>query len=217
VPRTGRARRAYHHGDLHRALVAAATALLDRRGPGGVTLRGTARAAGVSQAAPYRHFASKEALLASVAEAAFHALRQACEAAAPKSKGRDPVAWLDAVATAYVRFAVAHPARYRLMWAPTPRGRDYPALHSAASAAGAALAGALAACSGSADAADRPVEHLLVLWSLLHGLVGLILDEQLPHEILKSVPIEILAQTAMRVLREGLSHGDGKRASRRAG
>lgn len=190
----------------------AATALLDRGGPAGITLRGTARAAGVSQAAPYRHFASKEALLAAVAEDAFHALRQACEAAAPKSEGRDPFSWLEAVATAYVRFAVAHPARYRLMWAPTPRGRDYPTLHSAASAAGAALAGALAACSGPPDAAqDQSVERLFVLWSLLHGLVGLLLDEQLPHEILKSVPTKVLVQTAMRVLREGLLHPDGTR------
>ena len=216
MPRTARARRAYHHGDLHRALLAAATALLDRHGPQGVTLRGTARAAGVSQAAPYRHFTSKDALLAAVAEAAFHALRRACEVAVRESEASDTVSRLDAVAIAYVRFAVTHPARYRLMWAPTPRGRDYPALHSAASAAGDALAAALAAWSGAADVAqDRPVERLFVLWSLLHGLVGLILDEQLPHEILKSVPIEVLVQTAMRVLRAGLLHPDNTPAAAR--
>jgi AcrR family transcriptional regulator len=192
--------------------VTAATALLDRLGPDGVTLRGAARAAGVSQAAPYRHFASKEALLAAVAEAAFNGLRRACEAAAPAGGKGDPASWLDAVATAYLRFAVAHPARYRLMWAPTPRGRDYPALHSAARAAGAALASAFAAGNPSrAAAADQPIERLFVLWALLHGLTGLVLDEQLPHEILEHVPTEVLARTAMRVLREGLLRPDRAR------
>jgi AcrR family transcriptional regulator len=190
--------------------VAAATALLDRHGPQGVTLRGAARAAGVSQAAPYRHFPSKEALLAEVAEAAFHGLRRACELAVRDSEASDSHSKLDAVATAYVRFAVTHPARYRLMWAPTPRGRDYPTLHAAAGGAGAALAGVLAAGNGAADVGDRPVERLFVLWSLLHGLVSLILDEQLPHEILKTVPTDTLVHTAMRVLREGLLHPDGR-------
>ena len=97
MPRPMRRRQTYHHGDLRRALVAAATVLLDEHGALGVTLRGAARAAGVSQAAPYRHFASKEALLAAVAEAAFHDLRAACAAAA--STGRsDPVRRLGAVA-----------------------------------------------------------------------------------------------------------------------
>ena len=211
VPRTAPARRTYHHGDLRRALVKAATRLLDRHGPQGVTLRGTARAAGVSQAAPYRHFASKEALLAAVAEHAFHALQRACEAAAPDGADDDPHAWLDAVALAYVRFALAHPARYRLMWAPTPRGRDHPGLHSAAGAAGAALADALGAYRGPVEAApEESMKQLLVVWSLLHGLVGLILDEQLPHEVLRSIPIEKLVQTAMRVLREGLLRFDRK-------
>ncbi|MFT4571001.1 MAG: AcrR family transcriptional regulator, partial [Candidatus Binatia bacterium] len=65
---------AYHHGDLRRALVEGALELLHERGPAGLTLRGAARKAGVSEAAPYRHFADKEALLASVAEEGFRAL-----------------------------------------------------------------------------------------------------------------------------------------------
>jgi AcrR family transcriptional regulator len=185
--------------------VAAATALLDRHGPAGVTLRGAARAAGVSQAAPYRHFASKEALLAAVAEAAFRGLSEACETAVRDAGARDPASRLDAVATAYVRFALRHPARYRLMWAPAPRGRDHPALQAAARGSGTALAGALAACARDGDAVrEHPPESLLVLWSLLHGLTGLVLDEQLPHEILATVPTDVLVQAAMRVLRDGL-------------
>jgi len=205
VPQPARGRRAYHHGDLRRALVAAATAQLDRQGPLGVTLRGAARAAGVSQAAPYRHFASKEALLAAIAENAFRALRRACEAAARATAARDPATRLDAVATAYVRFALGHPARYRLMWAPRPRGRDYPDLQTAASHAGFALGEVLTNWDAPAETSgERFVERLFVVWSLLHGLAGLLLDEQLPRDVVRIVPTDALVQTAMRVLREGI-------------
>jgi AcrR family transcriptional regulator len=184
---------------------------LDRHGPDGVTLRGAARAAGVSQAAPYRHFASKEALLAAVAADSFEALRAACEAVAPTGRAKAPSAWLEAVAVAYVRFALAHPARYRLMWAPSPRGRDHPALHAAAASAGAALAGALVALG---TRGEDGMQRLFVLWSLLHGVTGLILDEQLPHEVLRRVPVDDLVRSAVRVLRDGLLHPEGRKRRR---
>src|SRR5262249_35655052 len=102
-------RRNYHHGDLRRALVDSATALLDEHGPLGVTLRGAARAAGVSQAAPYRHFAGKEALLAAVAEAAFHDLRHACAEAARRAGRSGGLRRLEAVAQACARVPGAPP------------------------------------------------------------------------------------------------------------
>jgi len=197
-------RRNYHHGDLRRALVDAATALLDQHGPLGVTLRGAARAAGVSQAAPYRHFAGKEALLAAVAEAAFHDLRRVCAEAARRSGRSGGLRRLEAVAEAYVGFAVAHPARYRLMWAPAPRARDHPTLGAAARGAGDALSAAIAESASSGEVTgERPLEQLFVFWSLLHGVAGLILDEQLPHEIREAVPVNVIVRSAMRVLFEG--------------
>ena len=203
VARPVRARRSYHHGDLRRSLVAAATKLLDRHGPHGVTLREAARQAGVSQAAPYRHFPSKEALLAAIAAEAFVALREACVVAVQADPG-DPVHRLEVVAVAYVRFAVEHPARYRLMWAPTPRGRDHPVLAEAARATGEPLLAALRECLPAGDAAEPAVQRLFVLWALLHGVAGLILDEQLPHDVLQTVSLEALVLAAMRVAREGL-------------
>jgi AcrR family transcriptional regulator len=196
-------RRTYHHGDLRRSLVAAATRLLDRHGPGGVTLRGAARQAGVSQAAPYRHFASKEALLAAVAAEAFLALTEACRAAVQADPG-DALHRLEVVAVCYVRFAVDHPARYRLMWAPTPRGRDHPALADAARATAEPLLTALQACLPPGVAGEPAVERLFVLWSLLHGIAGLVLDEQLPHEVLETIPVEGLVRGALQVARDGL-------------
>ena len=203
VARTARTRRTYHHGDLRRSLVAAATKLLDRHGPAGVTLRGAARLAGVSQAAPYRHFAGKEALLASVAAEAFLALKDACAAAVEADPG-DAIHRLEVVAVAYVRYAVEHPARYRLMWAPTPRGRDHPVLAEAARTTADPLLVALSACLPASAAGEAAMQRLFVLWSLLHGIAGLILDEQVPHEVLEAVPLDALVRAAMQVAREGL-------------
>lgn len=203
VARTPRTRRTYHHGDLPRGLVAAATRLLDERGSTGVTLREAARQAGVSQAAPYRHFASKEELLAAVAAEAFLALKAACAAAVEADPG-DAAHRLEVVAVAYVRFAVEHPARYRLMWAPTPRGRDHPTLAAAARATGEPLLGALRACLPPGEAGEPAVQRLFVLWSLLHGIAGLVLDEQIPHEVLETVPVEALVRAALQVARDGL-------------
>lgn len=216
MARTARPRRTYHHGDLRRSLVAAATKLLDRHGPMGVTLREAARQAGVSQAAPYRHFASKEALLAAVAAEAFLALKEACAAAVAADPG-DAVHTLEVVAVGYVRFAVEHPARYRLMWAPTPRGRDHPTLAAAARATGEPLLAALKACLPPGEAAEPAVQRLFVLWALLHGVAGLILDEQLPHEVLEQIPVDALVRAAMQVARDGLLApvGAGRSARRR--
>ncbi len=197
--------------------MAAATRLLDRHGPHGVTLRGAARQAGVSQAAPYRHFASKEALLAAVAAEAFLALKEACTAAVAADPG-DPVHRLEVVAVAYVRFAVEHPARYRLMWAPTPRGRDHPVLAEAARATGEPLLLALLACLPPATISEAPMERLFVLWSLLHGIAGLLLDEQLPHEVLERVPVDDLVRRSMQVALDGLlGPVRAPRGARRAG
>src|SRR5689334_3072606 len=79
------AARGYHHGDLRSALVVAAAALLERDGAEALSFRGVARAAGVSQAAPYNHFAGREELLATIAEQGFCTLEAAQIAAAERA------------------------------------------------------------------------------------------------------------------------------------
>jgi AcrR family transcriptional regulator len=171
----------------------------------------------VSQAAPYRHFASKEALLAAVAAESFLALKEACGAAVASDPG-DPIHRLEVVAVGYVRFAVDHPARYRLMWAPTPRGRDHPVLAEAARSTGQPLLLALLECMPPETRSEAPVERLFVLWSLLHGIAGLLLDEQLPHEVLERVPVDDLVRRALQVALDGLLGPAGaSRRARRAG
>ena len=106
--------RPYHHGDLRRALLDAATRILDRDGQGGLSLRAVAREAGVSPAAPYHHFKDKSELMLAIAEEGFDQLsdymRRTTDTAAL------PMERVAAIGLAYVEFAKAHPAVYRVMY-----------------------------------------------------------------------------------------------------
>lgn len=104
---------AYHHGDLRRALLDAAMAAVEGEGAEAVSLAAIARTLGVSQAAPYRHFPDREALLASVAAEGFRMFDAALRGAAAEAAGR-PV--LFRMSRAYVTFGLARPGLYRLMF-----------------------------------------------------------------------------------------------------
>jgi len=104
----------YHHGDLRRALLDAAGAILAETGQWDFSLREVARRAGVSHNAPYRHFADKEALLSAVAIAGFGVLRGHTSAAAEGKA--DAIEALSAIGQAYIGFGVANPALYLLMF-----------------------------------------------------------------------------------------------------
>jgi AcrR family transcriptional regulator len=107
APEPAEAKR-YHHGDLRRALLDAAIAIVERDGAHALTLRAVAREAGVSPAAPYHHFKDKDELLDAVSREGFRRQRQAM-AMARASCG-------DTLGVAYVEFANAHPALYRVMY-----------------------------------------------------------------------------------------------------
>src|SRR5687767_1412456 len=97
----------YHHGDLRRALLHGAIELLAEGGTGSLTMRGAAQRAGVSPAAPYRHFTDKRAMLAAVAEEGFLALERACVGAASGREDAVESFWRRGVA--YVTFAIENP------------------------------------------------------------------------------------------------------------
>src|SRR4030088_2135412 len=103
----------YHHGDLRAALVLAAMELLEESGETELSLRAVARRAGVSPAAPYRHYADREALVSAVAAGGYRELAERWAAAppAPSTPGQLP-----SVAIAYVHFALDRPALFRLMF-----------------------------------------------------------------------------------------------------
>lgn len=179
----------YHHGDLRRALLEAAEALLARRGSAGVSLREAARAVGVSHNAPYRHFPDRAALLAALAEEGFARLRTALEAAAAAAPEGGRVA---ATGRAYLAFARAHRGLYLLMFGPEVRIGAHPALAAAAASALDVLREA-ARADGAIAAAEAPspppggaaaARHLVIgAWALVHGLAHLIADVRLAGDL----------------------------------
>ena len=169
----------YHHGNLRETLLAAADAVLARQGATGITLRDVAKAAGVSHAAPYHHFASLDEMLAAVAERGFAQLAGAMAVPAGES---DPRERLLQICEAYVNCARSHPAQFRLMFGPLlARKHEFPALKTAAEGAFAQLL----AASTALDAGRGP-ELALLGWSLAHGLSNLLIDgafDGLPMEL----------------------------------
>src|SRR5689334_1657694 len=103
-PRKPAAEHAYHHGDLRNALIQAGLKILAKEGAQALTLREVARRANVSHAAPYRHFASKEALLAAIAEEGFNEFAARLQVVAQNNTS-DPRAQLYEATRAYVQFA----------------------------------------------------------------------------------------------------------------
>jgi AcrR family transcriptional regulator len=180
-PSRRRPPRPYHHGDLRRALVAAALELVRSRGPEGFALREAARRVGVSQTAPYRHFPTKEALLAAVAEEGFRALRARLEAVAAASPGPDPLPRLRALGEASFEFYVADAARFRVMFGPAAARKDrHPALARAWESVNALLLDALVACQRAGEIRDGdPIEIGLTTAAMVHGLAGLVAEGQL--------------------------------------
>ena len=159
----------YHHGNLREALLEAADDLLADRGAQALTLRDVARAAGVSHAAPYHHFASLDELLAVVAERAFIVLGEALDKALVCEDTQDR---LLRISSAYVACARARPAHFRLMFGPLlARKNDFPGLKAAAERS----FGQLLAAACAHDPLNGP-ELALTGWSLVHGLSHLMID-----------------------------------------
>lgn len=169
----------YHHGDLGRALLEAARRLLEREGPLGVGLRAAARLAGVSQTAPYRHFADKEALLAALAAEGLGELADRM-AAAGRAESSPPAA-LRAIGVAYAMTAAESPHLFRLMFGPEAADKArYPAVREAGARAYQVLLDTIGACqqAGAVRPGD-PEDLALVAWSAVHGLSCLIVDGRL--------------------------------------
>jgi AcrR family transcriptional regulator len=172
-----RARRAwtrdgYHHGDARNALLAAANALLEREGAAGLSLRKVAERARLSRQAPYNHFRDKEALLAELVREGFGQLRDSVHLAG-QSAGAEGLA---AAADAYIAFAQAKPALFRLMFS-----RELVDLSKfpEAAEAGAAAFLQLTAVVARFAKPDRVNDLSLAAWSLVHGYSMLCIESHL--------------------------------------
>jgi AcrR family transcriptional regulator len=196
----GKRGRPYHHGNLRRALLDQALATIRTAGVSGVTLREIGTRLGVSRTALYRHFADKGALLAAVATEGFRTLRQQLVKAWQEC-GRDR-AGFEAMGVAYIRFALANPSHYRVMFGSfvDPEHRE-PELAAEAAGAFQSLVDALATLQR--DGVIRGDDTLLMarfVWSVVHGVAMLAIDARLrePRDI------EELIKYSLERLRAGI-------------
>jgi AcrR family transcriptional regulator len=158
------AAKTYHHGDLRNTLRDAARAILEEEGLGALSLRAVARRAGVSHAAPYRHFPNHEALLVELVTDGFAELRQSITTAvAGPAQETDRIT---AIGAAYMRFVAQRPGLARLMFGPQlPNRSSFPELTAAADSIGEEINAALI----------NPALGIAV-WSAVHGLAMLVLE-----------------------------------------
>jgi AcrR family transcriptional regulator len=205
-------KQAYHHGDLRAALVEAAAQLAAERGVAALSLREAARRAGVSQAAPYHYFADKSALLAAVAEAGFQQFDRT-QAAALDEASADPIERLQALASAYVRFALDKPHYFRVMFRPhLVEPAKYAELHRVAQRTFERLVDCTRAARLSVGHEDPdPLAAATLVWSVPHGLAMLYLEGPISEGTTPRA-VEALARAAARPLAmaplEELQHGE---------
>jgi AcrR family transcriptional regulator len=171
--------RPYHHGRLRAALLAEAERTLRESGIGALSLRDLARQAGVSHAAPRRHFADRQALLDALAEAGFQRLGDQVHAAI-EDAGEDLEARLRAAAAAYVRFAIRDAALMDLMFAAKNTGQS-----DALREASARLFTEAADLVGQAQQAGTlppgdPGRLRLLLVAILQGIAALVTSGRAP-------------------------------------
>lgn len=176
---TEEAGRRYHHGDLRRSLLEAAEAELAENGVEGFTLRGCAKRAGVSHAAPAHHFGDVNGLLTALAGVGFRRFLTAQQARQDRA-GADPKDRHAAAGLAYVEFALAYPELFRLMFSSRRADFSDAELGEAAGAAFDNLAGNVARINGTDPRADEAgMRDVMASWAMVHGLATLLLDRHL--------------------------------------
>jgi AcrR family transcriptional regulator len=205
-----------HHGDLRRALVLAGLEAIEELGVAALTIRGLARRLGVSHAAPAHHFPDKLALLSAVASEGFRrfetALREEARA------GATPRQRMQRIGRAYVRFALDHPATFRVMF-----GRELADCSQATSELQQASASAYAVLQETAEAAAGSREagevHAFAGWALVHGAALLYLDgalrPRLPADSAGRAAFEELVDAVLSRGPPAVRRGSGGRAQKR--
>jgi AcrR family transcriptional regulator len=185
---------AYHHGDLPAALLAAVESAVGDGGVSGVSLRDVARRAGVSHSAPAHHFGTKAGLLTAFATAGYQLLAESVIKEVAASDAADGPAELAAIGRGYVRFAVAHPAHFDVMFrldALNPGNAEFAA---ASEAAYGLLTATVERCRVAGRLHGRSPEVVAVsAWSLVHGLSALWISGRLPERIAEQDPQQLAA------------------------
>jgi AcrR family transcriptional regulator len=197
-------RRGYHHGNLREALIEAALDLIAKKGPAGFTFADAARSAGVSSAAPYRHFRDRDALIADVARRGFEQFAARLEAA--WNEGRpEPFTAFENVGRAYLTFARGEPAYYSAMFEAGLSFDGDPALRQAAERSFAVLRRASEYLCAGLPHEKRPPALMMSLhvWALSHGIASLFARGDGGRRRLPMTPEDLL-EAGMLIYLQGL-------------
>ncbi len=197
-------RRGYHHGNLREALIQAALDLIAKKGPGGFTFADAARSAGVSSAAPYRHFRDRDALITDVARRGFELFAAHLERA--WNDGRpEPFAAFENIGRAYLAFARDEPAYHSAMFEAGLSLDDDPQLRQAADRSFAVLRHASETLCGRLAQEKRPPALMMSLhiWALSHGIASLFARGDGGRRRLPMTPEDLL-EAAMLIYLRGL-------------
>ena len=197
-------RRGYHHGNLREALIAAALELIAKKGPAGFTFADAARWAGVSSAAPYRHFRDRDALLADIARRGFDLFGDRLEHAWDDGRP-DPLTAFENVGRAYLAFARDEPAYYSAMFEAGLSFDGDPALRQAGERSFAVLRQAAEVLCARLPQEKRPPALMMSLhaWALSHGIASLFARGDAGRRRLPMTPEELL-EAGMLIYLQGL-------------
>jgi AcrR family transcriptional regulator len=198
----GKGDRGYHHGNLKEALIRAALELIAQQGPAGFTFAEAARWAGVSPAAPYRHFRDRDELLANVARRGFDQFERALLRAWDDGKP-DPLTAFERLGKAYLEFARTEPAYYSAMFEAGIPLDTNPDLSQAGERAFAVLRGATEKLIATIPPQKRPPALMMALhiWAVSHGIASLFGRGDAARRALPMAPEELLEAAVLIYLR----------------
>lgn len=172
-----RARQSYHHGDLRRILIQSVRGLVESHGPDGFSVAEASRAAGVSTAAPYKHFKDKTAILHAVVEDAMERMAKAMSSAV-QALPVGSIERVDALGQSYIDFARAQPGVFRLMFGLTRGHDDDEVIMERGRSAFRIVVDCVADHLGVERDADLAWQRAYMLWCFVHGHSFLLIDDK---------------------------------------
>ena len=193
----------YHHGNLHDALIVAAAELIQENASINFAMIDAARRAGVSSAAPYRHFKDKDALLEAVSQLAFLALKNSTvEIVSTHARGSEDC--IIALGKGYIEFVVTHPEFYDLMWGDMGlRGIDSSSIETKTSGFHVLVDSVHRWCDAMQLTHYNALDLSMKLWAIAHGLACLAMNQQL-EKFLPEVDVYSLLESSTRTFLEGV-------------
>ncbi|WP_420861330.1 TetR/AcrR family transcriptional regulator [Algirhabdus cladophorae] len=189
----------YHHGDLRSQLIEATRQLVEEKGPDNFSVSEACRRAGVSTAAPYKHFTDKTEMLREVAAAGM--VRQSEQMMAELMPHPDGSrARIVALGRVYVRFAIAEPGVFRLMFTWSGETEEDQQLEALGDSKYAVVQMEVAKCHGRSEIEETDREKAFMLWSFVHGLSFLTIDGKLADDKMPRGLDSILEEIASRIV-----------------